>query len=85
MANHRRGEIEAILGGRPFRLCLTLGALAELEDAFAAQNLVALMAHFESGTLSARDLLRVIAIGIRAGGQALSDDEVAALVGIDAV
>ena len=33
MANAHRGEIEATLGGKPYTLCLTLGALAELEHA----------------------------------------------------
>ena len=33
-ANRRRGEIAATLDGRERRLCLTLGALAELEMAF---------------------------------------------------
>ena len=31
IANRRRGEIAAELDGKPFRLCQTLGALAELE------------------------------------------------------
>lgn len=31
MANRHRGEIEAELGGKKRTLCLTLGALAELE------------------------------------------------------
>lgn len=30
MANPLRGEIEAFIGGRRYRLCLTLGALAAL-------------------------------------------------------
>ena len=30
MVNPHRGEIEAVLGGVPYTLCLTLGALAEL-------------------------------------------------------
>ena len=32
MANRYRGEIDARLDGKPHTLCLTLGALAELED-----------------------------------------------------
>jgi len=42
MANRHRGEIEAEIGGARRRLVLTLGALAELEDAFGADDLVAL-------------------------------------------
>jgi len=37
MANRHRGEIEAEIGGVRRRLVLTLGALAELEDAFGAE------------------------------------------------
>lgn len=39
MANARRGEIEAVIDGRAQVLCLTLGALAQLETAFAVDNL----------------------------------------------
>jgi hypothetical protein len=35
-ANRRRGEIAAELDGRPFRLCLTLEALANWWSAFRA-------------------------------------------------
>jgi len=79
MSNPRRGEIAAMLGGQPYRLCLTLGALAELERAFGASDLVALAGRFESGRLSARDLLTIIGCGLRGGGHPLSDDEIAAL------
>ncbi|MFY9734679.1 MAG: GTA-gp10 family protein, partial [Rhodoplanes sp.] len=40
MPNRHRGEIEAEIGGTPRRLVLTLGALAELEAAFGADDLV---------------------------------------------
>ncbi|MCO5063116.1 MAG: gene transfer agent family protein [Rhizobiaceae bacterium] len=78
-ANRRRGEIEAVLDGKPRRLCLTLGALAELEDAFAADDLGALVERFTSGRLSARDMIRVIAAGLRGAGEAIEDAAVAAL------
>lgn len=79
MANRHRGEIRAVIGDAPRRLCLTLGALAELEDALGAGDLVALAARFEAGRLSARDILAIIACGLRGGGEALSDAEVAAM------
>ena len=79
MANPRRGEIEAELGGRTFILCLTLGALAELESRFGEKDLVGLAARIESGRLSARDLLAIIGCGLRGGGNVLSDDEAASL------
>jgi hypothetical protein len=77
MANKHRGEIEAELGGVRRTLVLTLGALAELEDAFGAEDLVALTERFGSGRLKARDLTRIIGAGLRGAGEAVSDDEVA--------
>jgi hypothetical protein len=79
MANRHRGEIEAELGGRKRTLVLTLGALAELEDAFGAEDLVALSERFGSGRLKARDLTRIITAGLRGAGEAVSDEEVAAM------
>ena len=79
MPNKYRGEIDAELGGRRRTLVLTLGALAELESAFGATDLVALAERFGTGRLSARDLVRIIAAGLRGAGEAVSDDEVAAM------
>jgi hypothetical protein len=78
-ANARRGEIVAELDGTRMRLCLTLGALAELESAFAAEDLAALVARFASGRLSARDMARVIGAGLRGAGAAVADEEVLAM------
>ena len=39
MANRIRGEVPLTLGGRRYTLCLTLGALAELEAALQAGDL----------------------------------------------
>ncbi|HZQ11461.1 MAG TPA: gene transfer agent family protein [Pseudolabrys sp.] len=82
MANRHRGEIEAEIGGKNRTLVLTLGALAELEAAFGADDLVALTERFGSGRLKARDLTRIIAAGLRGAGETVSDDEVAAM-GVD--
>ena len=79
MANRHRGEIEAGIGGARRRLVLTLGALAELEDAFGAEDLVALTERFASGRLKARDLARIIAAGLRGAGESVSDENVAAM------
>ena len=57
MPNLHRGEIEAEIGGARRRLVLTLGALAELEAAFGADDLVALAERFGAGRLKARDLV----------------------------
>ena len=56
---------------------LTLGALAELEAAFGADDLVALTERFGSGRLKAHDLIRIIGAGLRGAGAAVSDDDVA--------
>jgi hypothetical protein len=77
MPNRYRGEIEAEIGGSRRRLVLTLGALAELEAAFGADDLVSLAERFGAGRLKARDLTRVIAAGLRGAGDPVSDDEVA--------
>ncbi len=79
VANLRRGEVSATLDGAERRLCLTLGALAELEASYAASDLNALVERFSSGRLSATDLIRVVAAGLRGTGEAVSDETVAAM------
>ncbi len=79
MANHHRGEIEAEIGGSRRTLVLTLGALAELEAAFGADDLVALTERFGNGRIKARDLTRIIGAGLRGAGAAVTDEEVAAM------
>ena len=49
MINRRRGETELVLGDKRYRLCLTLGALAELEAAFAVEDLSSLAERFNTG------------------------------------
>ena len=78
-ANRRRGEVEAVIDGERRILCLTLGALAELETAFAAGDLNGLAERFSTGRLKAADMIRVIGAGLRGGGNLFSDDEVAAM------
>lgn len=77
--NRRRGEVPAVINGTERRLCLTLGALAELESAFQAADLAQLAGRFDAGRLSARDLMIIIAAGLRGGGEPVSTDEVAAM------
>lgn len=79
MANKHRGEIEAELGGETYVLCLTLGALAELEHAYGDQDLIAIAERFESGRIGAGDAIRIIGAGLRGGGTKISDEAVAAL------
>ncbi len=79
MPNARRGEVALQIGEARYTLCLTLGALAELEDAFAVEDLTGLAERFGSGRLSSRDLLAILAVALRGGGHPLSDAEVAGL------
>ncbi|MEI9803793.1 MAG: gene transfer agent family protein [Pseudolabrys sp.] len=79
MANRYRGEIDAELGGAKRKLVLTLGALAELEAAFGADDLMALTERFATGRMKAFDLTRIIGAGLRGAGESVSDDEVAAM------
>jgi hypothetical protein len=79
MANRHRGEIEARLDGKSYRLCLTLGALAELESAFGDADMLALAERFERGRLSARDCQRIIGAGLRGAGLDIADEAVAAM------
>ncbi len=77
MPNPQRGEIEATLDGLPRTLCLTLGALAELETTLTAPDLVTLAERFEQGHLSARDAIAVIGAGLRGAGGTETDADVA--------
>jgi hypothetical protein len=77
MANAQRGEISAVLEGEERVLCLTLGALAELEARLQAGDLVGLSERFSSGRVSARDLTAIIGAGLRGGGNAVTDDDLA--------
>ena len=79
MANRIRGEVPLALGGRRYTLCLTLDALAELEEAFGVEDLMALAERFGTGRLTSRDLLALLAVALRGGGHELGDGEVANL------
>lgn len=76
MVNKHRGEISARLDGRDWTLCLTLGALAELEEAFQTEDLTKLTERFSKGHLSARDMHMVIYAGLKGGGHALEKTDV---------
>lgn len=77
MANVQRGEIEAVFEGECRVLCLTLGALAELEGRLGAGDLVGLSERFSTGRVTARDLTAIIGAGLRGGGNAITDDDLA--------
>ncbi len=68
MANAMAGEVAITLNGEP-RVCkLTLGALAELETALGEDTIEALIARFEGGAVSGRDVMALIVAGLRGGG-----------------
>jgi hypothetical protein len=77
MANLRRGEISAVIDGEERVLCLTLGALAELEARLQASDLTGLAERFAGGRISARDLTAILGAGLRGAGNMISDDDLA--------
>ncbi|HRX34918.1 MAG TPA: gene transfer agent family protein [Aestuariivirga sp.] len=79
MANRHRGEIEAELSGKSYTLCLTLGALAEIEHAYGGEDMIAIAERFETGRISATDAIRVIGAGLRGAGNVITDKDVAAM------
>ena len=83
MTNIHRGEIAAEIGGERLVLCLTLGALAELEERLGAGDLAGLAERFSEGKVSARDLTAIIGAGLRGGGNLFSDEDVAAMAVAD--
>lgn len=68
MANPYAGEVALVLNAQRQVLKLTLGALAELEEALAADTLVDLVERFEGGRFSTRDVLALLLAGLRGGG-----------------
>jgi hypothetical protein len=68
MANPMAGEVELVLDGVPHVAKLTLGALAELEASLQENDLLGLVARFETGKVSSRDVLALLVAGLRGGG-----------------
>lgn len=66
-ANAARGEVSLIVDGMERRICLTLGALAEIETAFGCKELRELDLRMRA--LSARDLVVVLGALLRGGGE----------------
>lgn len=79
MANRYRGEVDAVLSGKPYTLCLTLGALAELESAFEKRDLVELAERFSKGRLSAGEAIRILHLGLKGAGHEMTREDVARL------
>lgn len=71
-ANGARGEVEVVLSGERHQVCLTLGALAEIETGLGVAGLAAVAERMKA--LSARDLLIVLAALLRGGGEGQAAD-----------
>lgn len=74
-ANRQRGEIEAEIDGERRILCMTLGALAELETAFGVDNIADLAGRFAGGKVGTKDVMAIIAAGLRGGGNLVEDGD----------
>ncbi len=76
--NGARGEVALSVDGHQRKLCLTLGALAEIETTLGCAELKELDLRMRA--LSAKDLIVVLAALLRGGGE----DQIAAeIAGLD--
>lgn len=75
MANPQRGEMVLEAGGERFTLCLTLGALAEIEALTGAKDLSDIGPKLAS--LNASGMLDLLSILLRAGGSAVDARQLA--------
>ncbi len=72
MVNRHRGEMTVEMNGQTQTLCLTLGALAELEDQYEGKNILALVDTFAEVGLGASDVLNVLHAGLMGAGSKIS-------------
>ena len=72
MVNRHRGEMSVEINGQVETLCLTLGALAELEDHYGGKNILALVDQFASKGMCATDVSNVLQAGLVGAGCELS-------------
>jgi hypothetical protein len=79
-ANAARGEVSASFGGKTHRLCLTIGALAELEAALAVPDIMALLERFAGARIRAQEAALVVMAGLKGGGLDLDEAGLAAMV-----
>lgn len=67
MTNRARGEVEVELAGKRRRVCLTLGALAEIEAGLGVEGFAEAAERLRR--LSAADLMVVLAAVLRGSGE----------------
>lgn len=77
MVNRARGETEVNIGGKNYCLRMTLGALAEIEEALEIECLDDLGSALEKPRAS--HLIAVLGALMRGGGCDISDEKVASL------
>ena len=75
MPNPWHGEMQATFSGKSYRLCLTLGALAELEQALGGEDVIAFTKRLSEGHIRASDVMHVLGCGLRGGGHEISNEE----------
>ncbi|MFD2739874.1 gene transfer agent family protein [Sulfitobacter aestuarii] len=75
--NPWRGEVALVIDGERHVARLTLGALAELEESLAEPSLVALVERFEGNRFTSRDVLTLLAAGLRGGRAPVSAAQLA--------
>jgi Phage tail tube protein, GTA-gp10 len=71
MTNRVRGEVALCIEGEPHVLCLTLGALADIEQGLGLASLMALEARLKAPTVA--DLAVVLTALLRGGGHDMAD------------
>ncbi|MEM8870627.1 MAG: gene transfer agent family protein [Pseudomonadota bacterium] len=76
MTNPYRGEVPLTVNGQARTMRLTLGALAELEQALGEDTLVGLVERFESGGFSAADLVTLLAAGLGETRDVVANSEI---------
>ena len=69
MTNAHRGEVSLFIDGKAHTLCLTLGALAEIETALGVSGFADMADRLKR--LSASDLVAVLAALLRGGGESV--------------
>ena len=77
MANRARGEYAIEIEDRPYTLCLTLGALAEIEDKLGIETADQMGERL--ARVGFRDMLVILGALLRGGGHEIDDAELARL------
>lgn len=77
MENPLRGEVALVIDGTRYVMRLTLGALAALEARLESRSLMDLAERFESGQISASDLMALLAAGLMGGGHDVTEADLA--------